>query len=347
MQELGRAIWDEDPGWYRARFGELYDGGIEAFGPAGPGACARLDAELWFLLDCPLDSGDTPLHRVRQRANGRAVELLARSELRAWRIESLDGAGVLGALCPLGTGRARLETVRRPLGELTRGAIIVARSVPLGPGRWGLLGRAPVVDRAALADFDALLALLDSPRGEFWRVHGGVLARAAWAWPEDREHTLDGHVVAGSLATFVLSDPAAARAALERDPELEDADGRRDDEAGIRRWDWLWDPPRARGFTREPGVRYELCPEDAAHRPVLARIVLDLDGPEVCVLAPTPGRLALAARLLGARLGRALGELTLREVDPPTVVARWRRAAFVRQPAPRGLPSAGRARRAA
>jgi hypothetical protein len=345
VRELGCAIWDEDRDWYLTRFGELYDGGIEAFGPAGPSAEARLDAELWFLLDCPLDTGDTPLHRIRQRASGRAAELLARSELRAWRIESVDGAGVLGALCPLGTGRARLETVRRPFGELTAGAMVVARSVSIGPGRWALLGRAPVVDRAAAGDFDALLAWLDSPRGEFWRVHGGVLARAAWAWPEDRERTLDGEIVEGSLAAFRLSDPGAAVAVLQGDPELEDADGPLDAGAGILRWNWRWDPPLARTVSEERGVRYELCDEDAAPEPFLARIVLDRDVPEVCLLAPTPSRLALAERLLAARLGPALGQLTLREIDPPKVVPRWKRASFDRDVQP--LPMAAGVRRAA
>jgi len=351
VQELGRAIWDQDRDWYLARFEEFYDGGIEAFGLSGPGTDACLDAHLWFLLDCPLDSGDTPLHRIRQRATRRAVELLARSELRAWRIESIDGVGLLGAVCPLGTGRARLETVRRPLGDLRAGAILVARSVPIGPRRWGILGRAPVVDRAAVADFDALLALLDAPRGEFWRVHGGVLARAAWAWPEDREHTVGGRIVEGSVASFGLSDPAAAVAALERDPELEDGDGCLDAEAGIRRWNWLWDPPLPRAPGTERGVRYKLCEEDAAACPFLARIVLDLEGPEVWLLAPTPARLALAERLLADRLGPALGEMTLHEVDPPSVVPRWKRAAFERglvmPPARRASGAPRRARRAA
>ncbi|HWF33750.1 MAG TPA: hypothetical protein VG295_00210, partial [Solirubrobacteraceae bacterium] len=225
VRELGRATWAQEREWYLARFGEFYDGGVSAFGPAGPGEEARLDAELWFLLDCPLDSGDTPLERIRQRASGRAIELLARSELRAWRIESIEEDGVLGALCPLGTGRARLDTVRPPLGSLVAGAvvagtIVVARSVPIGPGRWALLGRVPVVDRAAVGDFDALLAVLGSPRGEFWRVHGGVLARAAWAWPEDREHTVDGWIVSGSMSVFGLRDAGPAVAALRADSEF-------------------------------------------------------------------------------------------------------------------------------
>jgi hypothetical protein len=312
---------------------------MAAFGHAGPGAEARLDAELSFLLDCPLDSGDTPLQRIRERASVRAVELLARSELRAWRIESVDGmgggggGGVLDALCPLGTGRARLETVRSPVGSVTPGAILVARSVPIGPRRWGLLGRAPVVDRAAHGDFDALLAVLGSPRGEFWRVHGGVLARAAWAWPEDREVTVDGEIVCGSLATFGLADAAAAVAALRDDPELEErtsAGG----SAGILAWNWRWDPPRSRGLPGEPGVRYALCGEDAAERPFLARVIVDLEIPDVCLLAPTPSRLALAERLLAGRLGDALGARSLREVDPPSIVPRWKRAGFERELGP-------------
>jgi len=348
VYDLGRAIWKEDRDWYLARFAELYDGGIEAFGPAGPGADACMEAELWFLFDCPLDTGQTPLHRLSQRSGGRAVELLARSELRAWRIESVDGAGVLAALCPLGTGRARLETARRPLGELAAGAMLVARSVPVGPGRWALLGSAPIVDREAIADLDALLAMLDAPRGEFWRVHGGVLAHAAWAWPEDREHTIDGRIVEGSLAAFRLADPAAAVAVLQGDPELDGGGAgaaQPDAETGILRWDWRWHPPLARAPRNEPGVRHRLCGEDAGAAPVLATIVLDLDVPEVCLLAPTPARLALAERLLAARLGSTLGPLTLREVDPPSVVPRWKRAAFEREL--RALPSTTRGREAA
>jgi hypothetical protein len=400
VSELALATWDRDRDWYVSRFAEFYDGGISAFGHAGPGAEARLEAELWFLLDCPLDSGVTPLHRVRQRTGNRAVELLVRSELRAWRIESIDAPGLLGALCPLGTGRARLETAGAPLGELRPGAILVARSVPIGPRRWAVLGRARVVDRAAVADFDALLAVLDAPRGEFWRVHGGVLARAASAWPEDREHTVDGDCVEASLVAFGLPDAASAVAALRADPELEwlgavagaergceslevvagaerglgwleaSAGAERglgwlEASAGAERglgWleasagaergtvileqcNWLWDPPRARAALREPGVRYRLCDEDACDRPVLARILIDHDIPEICLLAPTPARLGLAERLLADRLGPALGAVTLREVDPPNVVPRWKRAAFERDR--RLARPARRARRAA
>ena len=171
------------PDWHRDRFAEFYDGGIAVFGNDGPSAEESLEAYLWFLHDCPLPTGETPLWRLRQRSPGRAVELLARSELRAWRVESVADVGNLTALCPLGTGRVRLEAGRPPAGRLGPGAIVAARSVPLGPERWALLGRAPVVEAGAAAEFEALLASLHAPRGEFWRVHGGVLARAAAAWP--------------------------------------------------------------------------------------------------------------------------------------------------------------------
>jgi hypothetical protein len=346
VRSLGELVGEVDPSWYDARFGEFYDGGLSGFGGRGPGVQARLDAELWFLLDCPLESGEWPLQRIRARAGGRALELLARSELRAWRIESVDGGGVLGALCPLGTGRARLETVRPPLGDVRPGAFVVARSVPIGPGRWALLGRAPVVDREAAGDFDALLAVLGAPRGEFWRVHGGVLARAAWAWPEDREHTVDGEIVCGAVSTFAVLDAAGVVSALRGDRELVEKPG--DPEGRLLCWNWRWDPPRGRAVRSEPGVRYTLCHEDGASEPVLAQVVVDLEAgagrSDLCLLAPTPGRLALAERLLAERLGAALGALAWREVDPPSIVPRWKRAGF--EPSLVPLPGAGRAGRA-
>ncbi len=183
---LGEHTRLAEPDWCLDRFAEFYDGGIAAFGNDGPSPEEALEAYLWFVHDCPLPTGETPLWRLRQRSPGRAVELLARSELRAWRLESVADACNLTALCPLGTGRVRLEAARSPAGQLGPGAIVVARSVPLGPERWALLGRAPVVEASVAAEFQALLASLHAPRGEFWRVHGGVLARAATAWPGER-----------------------------------------------------------------------------------------------------------------------------------------------------------------
>jgi hypothetical protein len=180
---LGDETWRRDPDWSLSQLSEFYDGGAEALGPLGPTAPELLEAQLWFLMDCPLPSGETPLWRARRERSGRAVELLARSELRAWRIEAVDGPRQISAECPLGTGRARLELCRDPAGAGSAGAVIVARSVPVGPERWALLGGAPIVDRDSAPAFERLLASLDAPRGDFWRVHGGMLVRASWTWP--------------------------------------------------------------------------------------------------------------------------------------------------------------------
>jgi hypothetical protein len=192
---LGDEIWDAEPDWCLERLAEFYEGGLAAFGPVGPDDDELLRAQLWFLLDCPLPDGDTPLWRLGRELTDRHVELLARSELRAWRVlEPADDRRLTG-LCPLGGGKARLELSHAPVGQLERGCFIVARSVPLGPERWALIGTTTVVERSVAPDFEALLALLDAPRGELWRVHGGVVARAAWTWPEERDCTADGEVV--------------------------------------------------------------------------------------------------------------------------------------------------------
>jgi hypothetical protein len=163
---------------------EFYEGGLAAFGPVGPTPAELLEAELWFLLDCPLPTGETPLWRARREQTSRAIELLSRSELRVWRIEAVEGCRRLGTVCPLGTGRARLQLAREPAGVAARGALVVGRSVPVGPERWALLGGAPVVAPAGAGHFERFVRSLDAPRGELWRVHGGMLIRAAWTWPE-------------------------------------------------------------------------------------------------------------------------------------------------------------------
>jgi hypothetical protein len=132
------------------------------------------------------------------------------------------------------------------------------------------------------------------------------------------------------MSVFGLRDAGPAVAALRADSEFAEDGSDGEDGGGLVRWDWVWDPPRPRARRREPGVRYTLCGEDAAARPALARVVVDLDAGEVCLLAPTPARLALAERLILARLGDAVGERTLHEVDPPSVVPRWKRAGFER-----------------
>jgi len=113
----------------------------------------------------------------------RLAVLLARAELRAWRIESIEGPGLLSGRCPLGSGAVTLAYVGEPVGGGPDiGGYVVGRAIPVARGRWVLLGRASLVagDEVA-AGFERLLVSLRAPRGEFWRVHGGVIARAARA----------------------------------------------------------------------------------------------------------------------------------------------------------------------
>ncbi len=168
IDELARDTWALNAGWCRERLAEFYD--EETVGERD----AR-DAELWFLLDCPLPDGQTPIWRMRQERPERAVELLARSEIRAWRIESPPLA-----VCALSGNRVRLESAR---GAIEPGAVAVGRSIPLGPERWLLLGNASSVGAREAPAFERLIGALHAPVGEFWRVHGGVLARAALEWP--------------------------------------------------------------------------------------------------------------------------------------------------------------------
>jgi hypothetical protein len=319
---LGDEIWDEQPEWCLDRFAEFYDGGIDAFGMSGPDRLETLDAQLWFLLDCPLPDGQTPLWRLRRESPGRASESLSRSELRAWRIESADGSGLIGALCPLGGGAARLEFPHAPVGSPREGSFIVARSVPLGPQRWALVGRPVVVEPSVVTDFETLLAALDAPLGEFWRVHGGVLARAAWTWPQEREHTIEGETVQPSLSAFELPDAGSLAAAFEADVEMAFR-GTSDD--GCDRWRWRSPSPVRVAPEPELGVRYELCDEDRGPEPWLVELEIDAATGELWMSALTPTRFAVAERRLRRRFGPLVGPLRSLDVDHRSELPRWKR----------------------
>jgi hypothetical protein len=180
IDELARDTWARDPGWCRARLAEFCE---HSHVDAGP---RRREAALWFLLDCPLPDGQTPIWRMRQERAERAVELLARSEIRAWRVEAPPLA-----VCPQTRERVRLErrggaAIANPSRQNSApepGAIVVGRSIPLGPKRWLLLGPVSCVAARHAPGFERLIGSLHAPVGEFWRVHGGVLARAALEWP--------------------------------------------------------------------------------------------------------------------------------------------------------------------
>lgn len=138
--------------------------------------------------------GDSPLHRFLKELEQpvalvggtpltveRLLVLLGRAERRAWRVEELHAPGLLAGRCPLGSGSAQLVFARPPGREPAPGAYVVALSLPVGPGRWVLLGRPAIVSPREASRFERLLASLRAPRGEFWRVHGGVISQAARA----------------------------------------------------------------------------------------------------------------------------------------------------------------------
>ena len=105
--------------------------------------------------------------------------VLGRAELRAWHVENSDAPGLWHGRCPLGSGQALVCWSRAPRRAVDAGTFVVARSLPVGPGRWVLLGRPAVVGVERAPAFERLVQSLRAPRGEFWRVHGGVIARAA------------------------------------------------------------------------------------------------------------------------------------------------------------------------
>jgi hypothetical protein len=111
----------------------------------------------------------------------RLTVLLARGEVRAWRVASVEASGRLSVECPLGAGPATVALAREPDRPVAAGAFVIARSMPVGPRRWVLLGQASVVGAARAPAFERLLRSLRAPRGEFWRVHGTVVAQAARA----------------------------------------------------------------------------------------------------------------------------------------------------------------------
>ncbi len=140
-------------------------------------------------------SGATPVERLLEELVGPVALLgaaplpaerlrvqLARVERRAWLVEEFDAPGLCAGRCPLGSGRAQLAFQRVPGAVLAgRVSYVVASSLPVGPGRWVLLGRPAVVAPSEAGRFERLLRSLRAPPGEFWRVHGGVLAHAARA----------------------------------------------------------------------------------------------------------------------------------------------------------------------
>jgi hypothetical protein len=118
-------------------------------------AIDRLAVELSSPVEC---LGVTGWDVDRLRA------LLGRAELRAWRVEASDAPGLWHGRCPLGSGQALIGASRPPLGLPEPGSLLVARSLPVGPERYVLLGRAAVVAAERALGFERLIRSLRAPR---------------------------------------------------------------------------------------------------------------------------------------------------------------------------------------
>jgi hypothetical protein len=327
VDELGQWARRHHRQEYEAAFGEFYRGGWPAFGLAGPDLDEQREADLWLTCDVPLADGD----RVLTKASGEiSVDpLLPESRLRVWSIGHLLGAGLIRATCPLTGEQAMLQTVRAPAGELRPGRLLVARSVPSTPGRYTLLGRMPVVESAVHDDFadllDQIQVDLEDP-DRVWREAGGELAAAAWGWPEEREHTREGDIVAEARVSYALRDIAAVIRAIDDSPLCERS-GRDFMDAEVIEWRLRHPRPR-QAHARMPdelGVRWQLCDEDAREPSTDARIEVNLDHGGVWIFAPTPARLDRAEQWFTAAFGEILREILDRGVDRPQIVARWQR----------------------
>jgi hypothetical protein len=306
---------------------EFYRGGLPAFGLAGPDDDERREADLWLTCDVPLADGERVLARA---ASDISVDpRLSESRLRVWRIGRVLGGGMIAASCPLTGEPGMLQTVRVPAGVVEPDRLLVARSVPRELGWYALLGRAPVVAPEVQADFEDLLAqfepdLRDPDRT--WHEAGGELAASAWRWPEEREHTREGDIVAEARVSYALRDIPAMIRTLDESPLLERT-GRGFIDADVIEWRV---PASRPGWARvdlpdELGVRWHLCPEDANEPATDARIELNLDHGGVWIFAPTPARLERAEQTFTAAFGELLGETLDRGVDRPEIVARWQR----------------------
>lgn len=329
LAELAWGTYRED---CEAAFESHYEGGLRAFGLIGPSDAELRRAEAWFLLDRRLAIGATPLECLSERLEpSRDVELLARSELRLWKILDDRGAASVLSRCPVTGEEVRLLT--RPaggsvLGGAAMGDLVVARTLPLAAGRAALLAPTPV-DRAVA---DELVRWTRhawegaAGRREFWRVFGGELSRAASAWPEERVHTRDGEVVQSALSAWTIRKPELAAERLTADPELEERPPEELDTQDERSWAWRpADALPSVAMASRPGVRWVLDKYDSDERPRIAQLDLVPWEERLWIFASTPGRLRSAEERAASLLGRALARRTDHDVERPFITPRWQR----------------------
>lgn len=349
VTELGERAWERRRDEYLRAFERFYGISVTAFGWSGPDDAERLEADLWIVCDCVLGGRDTPLAEARREPGGdsRLLSALAESRLRPWRIETARGAELIEASCPLSGEAATLELARSAAGEQEAGRMLVARSVPREQGRYALLGRAPIVEAEAEADFEAMLEGLlagdggDERQGhlvddiavdprELCAVHGDALARAAWSWPEERECTADGEWASEAIASWELDDLDAAIAALDGRPGLARIDPDLLDEPDVA--SWRLTPPAGEPAAlppAEPGVRWQLCPDDVEeHR--LALIEVDPYDGRLWIHAASERRLQRGEHEARAALADLVGEQI--DFDPGASIQsfRWQRERWER-----------------
>lgn len=318
-----------EPARYADRLADFYAGGLAAFGWQGPDPEELLEADLWLLFAPDAEGGEAIVTQAAaQAADDRRLAALAASTLRAWWVEAAEPTGALVARCPFTEHPARLWPARGIHGAEARdGCYVVARTVALSTGQLGLLGRAPAVLPDVEAYFEALLDELAGSDGR-WRDEGARLFRAAWSWPEEREHTREGTVVADAHVVYDLHDPERLAADLDRLPTLRRHHDPDPDEPWVLTWHRMAGDDREVPPPAEPGVTWTLCREDA-ERPARSAD-LQIDGDELWIFAPTLARLNAAERELCAQLGRAPGVEHDRHVEPAEIVPRWRRERWER-----------------
>lgn len=327
LERLGALAWEVYPEDCEEAFERHYDGGLPAFGLLGPSDEELRRAEAWFLLDRRLGIGATPLECLAERLEpGGGMELLARSELRMWRIAGDRAAASVGARCPVTGEDVRLVTAPNGSGSAT-GELVVARTLPLAPGRAALLAPTPV-DPAVAEELvrwtRETWESAEDQRG-FWRTFGGELSRAASAWPEERVHSRDGEIVQSALSTWAIRKPERAAELLASDPELEERPVEEVDSEGERSWMWRRAAealPRA-AITSRPGVRWVLDEHEAGERPRLAQLDLVPWEKRLWIFASTPGRLRSAEERAASALGRTLGRRMDHDCERPFVIPRW------------------------
>lgn len=303
--DLGSEARERDLARWRAEF-EREIGPLSRLGTLVAADAAWLDT--WLVCHAQVIDGRTPIDATRE-------PLPIDERLRE---SSIGGWWVRGSQFPVAATRWReeapltLHCAREPLGALTEGALLVARSIDVSDGNVALIGSPVIVDEQAVSD---MLALLH-------RAADKALC-AALRWPERRTHTAAGEIVRQRFRHYRLLDADTALGVLRGNPDC------------VEHSELLtyWDDDvvfkvhgarigQAVEPLNEPGVIWELCDEDAADPPILGELTISPEEDEVSLSAPSERHME---RLVAALPASLLGELESDDVDLPDVLPRVRR----------------------